>query len=103
MPRAHSPQGKLEARKNHHHIRGMTQLDLSDEETALLERELRHIVDNHRYHLSPRIVTLREILNKIRPGPVREPLPARKSTRRRAEVAIADDVKGSLRAIGEFW
>jgi len=37
MPRAHSPQGKLEACKNHHHIRGMTQLDLSDEETALLE------------------------------------------------------------------
>jgi len=50
-------------------------LELSDEETALLETELRNILDNDRYFLSPRVRTLREILNKIRPEPVREPLP----------------------------
>jgi hypothetical protein len=42
-------------------------LQLSDEETALLEMELRNILDNERYFLSPRCRTLREILNKIRP------------------------------------
>jgi hypothetical protein len=36
---------------------------------------MRDIVDNDRYPLSPRIVRLREILNKIRPETEREPLP----------------------------
>jgi hypothetical protein len=50
-------------------------LDLTDDETAALERLLRHTIDDDRYPLSPRIQTLRAILNKIRPEPVHEPLP----------------------------
>jgi hypothetical protein len=50
-------------------------LDLSDEETAALERLLRTTIDDDRYPLSPRIQTLKAILGKIRPEPLREPLP----------------------------
>ena len=50
-------------------------LDLTDEETAALAQELHDIVENDRYPLSPRIRTLRGILAKLRPEPVREPLP----------------------------
>ena len=51
-------------------------LELSDEQAAALERELRRIIDDDPYPLSPRIQVLREIRNMIRPEPVREPLPA---------------------------
>jgi len=51
-------------------------LDLSDEETAALAQELHDIVENDRYPFSPRIRTVRAILSKLRPEPVREPLPA---------------------------
>jgi hypothetical protein len=50
-------------------------LDLSPEETSALVRELDHIVDTDRYFLSPRIQTLKGILAKLRPDPIREPLP----------------------------
>jgi hypothetical protein len=50
-------------------------LELTDEEAAALERELTAIIDGDRYFLSPRIQTLREIRNMIRPEPKREPLP----------------------------
>ena len=50
-------------------------LDLSDEETAALTQELHKIVENDRYPFSPRIRTLTAILAKLRPEPVREPLP----------------------------
>jgi hypothetical protein len=53
-------------------------LHLTDEEAAALTRELHEIVENAPYPLSPRIRTLREILAKLRPEPVREPLPPRK-------------------------
>jgi hypothetical protein len=53
-------------------------LDLTDEETAALIRELHDIIESDRYPLSPRIRTLRAILGKLRPEPVREPLPPRK-------------------------
>jgi hypothetical protein len=36
-------------------------LELSDEQAAALERELRRIIDDDRYPLSPRIQMLREI------------------------------------------
>ena len=49
-------------------------LDLSDEETAALTQELHDIVENDRYPFSPRIRTLRAILAKLRPEPVREGL-----------------------------
>ena len=50
-------------------------LDLTDEEAAALLRELDGIIDGDRYFMSPRIKTLRAIRAKIRPEPVREPLP----------------------------
>jgi hypothetical protein len=53
-------------------------VDLTDEETATLLRELDGIIANDRYFLSSRITTLRAIRAKIRPEPVREPLPPSK-------------------------
>jgi hypothetical protein len=50
-------------------------LDLTDEEAAALIRELHEIIESDRYPFSPRIRTLRAILNKLRPKPAREPLP----------------------------
>ena len=50
-------------------------LDLTDEETAALARLLTNTIDADRYPLSPRIQTLKAILGKIRPEPVRGPLP----------------------------
>jgi hypothetical protein len=50
-------------------------LDLTDEETAALERLLGETINADRYPLSLRILTLKAILAKIRPEPVRKPLP----------------------------
>jgi hypothetical protein len=50
-------------------------LDLTDEETAALLGELDGVIDNDRYPFSPRIRTLTAIRDKIRPEPVREPMP----------------------------
>jgi hypothetical protein len=50
-------------------------IDLSDDEAALLLRELDSIIDGDRYFLSQRVQTLKAIRAKIRPEPVREPLP----------------------------
>jgi hypothetical protein len=49
-------------------------LDLSDEETAALTQELHDIVESDKFLFSLRIRTLRAILNKLKPEPVREPL-----------------------------
>jgi hypothetical protein len=54
---------------------GAMHLDLSDEEDAALTQELHDIAKNDRYPFSPRICTLRSILAKLRPEPVREPSP----------------------------
>jgi hypothetical protein len=50
-------------------------LDLSDEQAAALLKELDGLIDSDRYFLSSRIKTLRAIRAKLRPEPVREPLP----------------------------
>jgi hypothetical protein len=50
----------------------MQHLDLSD---AALIKELPDITGNDRHPFSARIQTLRAILAKLRPEPVREPLP----------------------------
>jgi hypothetical protein len=50
-------------------------LDLSVEEAAALAQKLHDIVENNRYPFSPRIRTLKAILAKLRPEPIREPLP----------------------------
>jgi hypothetical protein len=43
-------------------------LDLTDEETAALLRELGGLIDGDRYFISPRIKTLRAIRAKISPS-----------------------------------
>jgi len=50
-------------------------LDLTNEETAALLRELNGLIDGDRYFLSARVKTLRAIRAKMRPEPVREPSP----------------------------
>ena len=50
-------------------------IDLSDDETAALLRELDRIVESDRYPFSPRIRTLQAIRAKLRREPAREPLP----------------------------
>jgi hypothetical protein len=50
-------------------------IDLTDEETAALLRELDGLIDGDRYFMSQRIKTLRAIRAKLRPEPMREPLP----------------------------
>ena len=60
-----------------HIIGTMLNLDLRDDETVALVRELTDITGNDRYPLSPRIQTLAAILAKLRPEPAREPLPPR--------------------------
>jgi hypothetical protein len=54
---------------------GAMHLDLTDEETAALTKELHDIVESDRYPFSLRIGTLRGILAKLRPEPVRKPVP----------------------------
>jgi len=44
-------------------------------EAAALIKELHETVEDDPYPFSPRICTLRAILAKLRPEPVREPLP----------------------------
>jgi hypothetical protein len=53
----------------------MQPLELSDDEAAALTKELHDIVQNDRYPFSPRIQTLRAVLNKLSPEPTRKPLP----------------------------
>ena len=55
-------------------FRGMN-LELTDEEAALLLKELDSTIDGDRYFLSDRIKTLKAICAKMRPEPAREPLP----------------------------
>jgi hypothetical protein len=75
--RYQSPHPGLRDGHSRSHI-GAMNLDLSDQETAALTKELHEIVENDRYPFSPRIRTLRAILAKLRPEPVPEPLPLRK-------------------------
>jgi hypothetical protein len=46
-------------------------LELTDEQTEALIRELSRIIDGDRYPLSPRIRVLKEILGMMRPEPAR--------------------------------
>ena len=66
-------------------------LELTDEQTEALIRELSRIIDGDRYPLSPRIVALKEILGQLRPEPACETHRRRVSTRRppRADGAAA--------------
>jgi hypothetical protein len=59
-------------------------LDLTDEEAAALLRELDGLINGDRYFLSERIKTLKAIRAKIKPEPVRQPLPPKQYAPRRA-------------------
>ena len=48
---------------------------MTDEEDAALATALRRIIADDRYPLSPRVLTLKTVLAKLRPEPGREPLP----------------------------
>jgi hypothetical protein len=51
------------------------QLDLTDEETEALARLVRDAIDGDRFPMSLRVQLWKGILAKIRPEPVRDPLP----------------------------
>ena len=53
----------------------VSNLQLSDEQAAILDRELTRLIDDDRYPLSPRSRMLIEIRSMIRPEPVRQALP----------------------------
>ena len=50
-------------------------LDLTDEQTAALLKELDSLIAADRFPFSPRIQMLKAIRAKLRPEPIREPLP----------------------------
>ena len=50
-------------------------LDLTDADITVLVDLLKRTIGDARYPLSPRVTKLREILDKLRPEPVREPRP----------------------------
>src|SRR5882672_12594644 len=71
-------------------------LELTDEETAALLRELDGLIDGDRYFMSQRIKTLKVIRAKIRPEPVREPLPPPpKQLQRRGRRRSRDGARGA--------
>jgi hypothetical protein len=49
--------------------------DLSNADITILTDLLKRTIDDSRYPLSPRVTRWREILQKLRPETVREPLP----------------------------
>ena len=53
----------------------MPNLDLSDEEEAVLAVELVQLISRATYPFSDRVRTLGAILNKLRPEPPRDPSP----------------------------
>jgi hypothetical protein len=73
-------------------------LDLSDEEATALATELARIIENDRFPLSPRIQVLKAMLTKLRPEPVREPLPEPKRYAPPKAAAAGRRCGGSLRS-----
>jgi hypothetical protein len=53
-------------------------LELSDDEKLALDALLKRTIRDDPYLLSPRVQTLRGILEKLEPQPVRDPLPPSK-------------------------
>jgi hypothetical protein len=78
-------------------------LDLTDEETAALLRELDSLIDGDRYFMSPRIKTLKAIRAKIRPRLVNHLLAYRPHARRRPAIVAPSrsDPRRPLRASGQ--
>ena len=53
-------------------------VELSDEEKVALATELKRIISEDRYPLSPRVRTLQAILDKLDPPQAAEPVPPSK-------------------------
>jgi hypothetical protein len=68
------PSGQPPRRAIATHI-GVMHLKLSDDETAALASLLTRTIEDDPYPLSPRLGPLKSILAKLRPEPIREPLP----------------------------
>ena len=62
---------------------------LTDEQTEALVQLLLRTIQDDRHPLSPRIVTLKEILGVLRPEPEREPLPRGSAANKRTAGTIA--------------
>ena len=65
----------LRDRRPRPHIGAMQHLDLSEEEAAALVALLTCTIECDHVPLSPRIRSSKDVLAKLRPEPVREPLP----------------------------
>jgi hypothetical protein len=67
-------------------------LDLTDEQTAALLKELDSLIAADRFPFSPRIQMLKAIRAKLRPEPVREPLPEPKQYAPQREDSDAGEI-----------
>jgi hypothetical protein len=70
-------------------------LDLTDDEAALLLKELNGLIDGGRYFLSERIQTLKAIRAKIRPEPERGPYRRRRRATLRRELLRRQGARGA--------
>jgi hypothetical protein len=75
-------------------------LELTDEKTEFLARELRDLIDADRYFLSPRVRMLRDILNKIKPEPV--PMPRKRASNSDASRSLPR-TSSARRSSGATW
>ena len=66
-------------REGRPHIPAMKNLQLTDEEVEALVRLLRRAIDDDRYPVSLRVQVWKGILGKLKPEPVRAPLPPLKT------------------------
>ena len=67
--------GQVSYFKQNRYIFAFIHIDLSENENSALVALLTRTIADDRYPLSPRVRTLKDILAKLRPEPVREPLP----------------------------
>ena len=74
----------------------MTHLDLTDDEDEGLFTALRRIIADDRYPLSPRVLTLKAILAKLRQEPARPPLPPPKEYANSGATAARSSVELSV-------
>ena len=88
------------------HIRGMAQINLTDEEWAELRRALRDAIQADKYPLSPRVQALKRVMAKLDPDAAPRPRPEPVAPRQvsdlelmlRASVAGEDGVRQSASA-----
>ena len=71
-------------------------IELTDEQSEALIRELSLIIEYDRYRLSPHIRALKEILGQLRPERAREPCPRDGMMSRRAKDDTRDGVDSEL-------